>query len=153
MRHTQYPDPGAVQYARPLPAGFPCQITTDNTGKSHPMHHHGAWLNAEGDGNTDVAAGHYHRVRAFKVHADPSDGHVHALTMLPCGAGAARTTGKELLPVGAPVDAPDGTYIIQVQGAGMGRPFWTPWKIVGALALATGLVVGGMVLYHRHQEG
>jgi hypothetical protein len=115
------------------------------------MHKHGAWLNAEGDGNTDVDSGHFHRVRGFKVLPDPSDGHVHALTTLPCGAGAPRNVARELLPVGAMVDAPDGTYLVQVQGAGA-KPFWTPWKVVGALAVLTGLVVGGVVLYHRYQE-
>jgi hypothetical protein len=149
---NEYPNPADVVYARPLPPGFPCQQTTTNTGKNVPMHKHGAWLNAEGTGNTDVDSGHYHRVRDFKVQPDPSDGHTHALTMLPCGAGAPRTTGQELVPVGVAVDLPDGTYVVQVQGAGSDKPFWTPWKIVGALALATGLVVGGVMLYHRYQE-
>lgn len=147
MRKTEYPNPDAVQYARPMPPGFPCQLTTQTTGKSYPIHNHGAWLNAQGDGNTDVDSGHFHRVRGFKVLPDQSDGHTHEMTMLPCGAGAPRTVGRDGQQIVALGD--DGAPMVQFMAAP--APFWTPLKIVGAVALVAGLAVGGFLLY-RHLE-
>jgi hypothetical protein len=92
---ARYPNPDAVVYASTLPPRFPCQLTTTDTGKSYPMHNHGAWIDREGNGNTDVDAGHFHRVRGGRVLADPSDGHTHQLTMLPCGAGAPQRVARD----------------------------------------------------------
>ena len=91
----RYPDPDAVKYAKTMPPRFPCQMTTDATGRIYPMHHHGAWIDKLGNGNTDLDSGHWHHVRSFKVESDPTDGHTHELTMLPCGAGAARPVARE----------------------------------------------------------
>jgi hypothetical protein len=85
---SHYPDPENVVYPTTLPPGFPCELTSRDAGKMYPIHDHGAYLNADGDGTTDVTAGHYHRVRGGRVLPDESDGHTHRLTGLPCGAGA-----------------------------------------------------------------
>jgi hypothetical protein len=91
----RYPDPDAVPYPRTLPPRFPCQLTTETTSRVYPTHQHDAWMDKEGNGNTDLDAGHFHRIRGGKVHPDPTDGHTHELTMLPCGAGAPQTVARE----------------------------------------------------------
>ena len=95
----QYPNPDNVRYATTLPPPFPCQMTTRTASKSYPIHYHGAWINAAGDGNTDVDAGHFHRVRNGRVLADQTDGHTHDLTMLPCGAGGAHPMSRNQGPL------------------------------------------------------
>ena len=136
MAH-RYPDPDAVPYARLHPVGNPCQLTSQVSGKMFPMHNHGAFIDENGDGNTDVDAGHYHRVKNFRVLPDESDGHTHDLTGLPCGAGAPN------LPVAAPgqrmmMRGSNGELVM------MGAPpeqksIW-PWVIGGVVAV--GLAVG-----------
>jgi hypothetical protein len=69
-------------------------MTTQTVGRNYPLHNHGAWLAKGGNGNTDLEAGHFHRVVGFQVLANESDGHTHDLTMLPCGAGAPFTVGR-----------------------------------------------------------
>jgi hypothetical protein len=83
----RYPDPDRIVRPTTDPPRFPCQLTNRSAGKLYPIHSHGAWVNRDGEGTTDVTARHYHRVRNFKVLPDPSDGHTHELTGLPCGAG------------------------------------------------------------------
>lgn len=154
MRHTQYPDPGAIVYAKTMPPPFPCQQTTRDAGKSFPIHNHGAWLSKEGDGNTDVDSGHFHRVRGFKVLPDESDGHTHQLTMLPCGAGGARTVGRDgqLIPIGTQVNVPDGQYRLNsLMGVSSPSRKWLWWGL-GAVVV-TGAIVGGIMLYQHHHGG
>ncbi len=100
----EYPDPAAVAYPTTLPPPFPCQMTTRNTAVRYPVHEHGAYMNGQGDGNTDVVSGHYHRIKDGRVLPDESDGHIHEITMLPCGAGAARsiTRNGEMIRLGDP---------------------------------------------------
>lgn len=142
MRGSLYPNPDAVPYASTQPPGFPCQLTTQDPARLYPLHHHGAWLNAEGTGNTDLASGHFHRVVDGRVQADPSDGHTHQLTSLPCGAGAPQTIGRNgempLTLMGAD-EAALTPSPLQVQ-----RPSMVPW-VIGAVLVA-GLVVGGVLL-------
>ncbi len=92
-----YPDPAAIVYQTTQPPGFPPQLTTvtkppegrPDAASLYPLHNHQAFVNAQGDGTTDVAAGHYHHVRDGRVQPDLSDGHTHELTGLPSGAGGA----------------------------------------------------------------
>lgn len=86
--NRSYPNPDMVPYATTAPASFPCQLTTQDPGKNIPIHYHSAYMDAEGNGNTDVDSGHFHRIKGGKVQIDPSDGHTHGLTMLPCGPSA-----------------------------------------------------------------
>jgi len=132
----RYPDPDAVPYARLHPVGNPCQITSQVSGKMFPMHNHGAFIDENGDGNTDVDAGHYHRVKGFRVLPDESDGHTHDLTGLPCGAGAPN------LPVAAPgnrvmMRGSDGEVVMM--GAPEQKSIW-PWVVGGVVVV--GLAVG-----------
>lgn len=143
-RATEWPNPDAVVYPTTQPPGFPCQITTRDAGKSTPIHQHGAWLNAEGDGNTDLDSGHFHRVRGFRVMPDESDGHTHNLTMLPCGVGAARRIGHEGQLISQPVMMGD----VQLMDSPKSTKVW--W-ILGGLAVV-GLVIGGICLYRANQE-
>lgn len=137
MAH-RYPDPDAVPYARLHPVGNPCQLTSQVSGKMFPMHNHGAFIDENGDGNTDVDAGHYHRVKGFRVLPDESDGHTHDLTGLPCGAGAPN------LPVAAPgqrmmMRGSDGELVMMGAPPDKGLPWG--W-IIGGTLLAVGVVAG-----------
>lgn len=85
----QYPDPDRVVYPTTLPPTFPCQQTMRTSSRAFPIHNHDAWLDREGDGNTGVDAGHFHRIRDGRVLPDLTDGHTHEMTDLPCGAGGA----------------------------------------------------------------
>lgn len=118
-----------------MPATFPCQLTTQDPGKNIPIHNHSAYMDAEGVGNTDVAAGHFHRIARGKVQIDPSDGHTHGLTMLPCGPSAPQAMTRN-----------DGPVTL------MGPLDGIPWKwILGGLAVA-GVIVGAVV-YMRRGDG
>jgi hypothetical protein len=151
-QHGGYPNPAAVVYPTGMPQPFPCQLTTRVSGRSFPIHSHGAWLDAQGNGNTDMDAGHFHRVRGFKVLPDESDGHIHEMTTLPCGAGAPRDTGRE-----GPLQgyAADGSMVSMRQmqmmgaGAGVGVPKWV-W-VVGGLAVV-GAIVAAVVVYRKGAE-
>lgn len=114
----------------------------------YPIHSHGAWLNADGTGNTDVDSGHYHVVKEFRVQADPSDGHTHQITTLPCGAGAARWThrGDALAPYNGN-ELRGGPTEIQLMGPDTRRALW----IGLGIAVAGALVVGG-IMYYRHSH-
>jgi len=142
---SRWPNPGAIVYPTTQPPGFPCQITTRDTGRIHPVHAHGAWLNAGGNGNTDVSAGHFHRVRDGRVQPDPSDGHTHELTTLPCGVGAPHlaSTGGELMALGDAGVAPMPLAPLKPLSV------W-PW-VVGAVVVA-GLVIGGVMLMRSDDE-
>lgn len=110
----------------------------------YPVHHHGAWLNKDGNGNTDLSSGHFHRVREFQVQADPSDGHVHQLTTLPCGHGQPRTVGRDgqmQLQLGD-----GGTQLAPVQQQIMRAPQLSMWPWVAGAVMVTGLVIGGILL-------
>lgn len=147
MRRSLYPNPDAIPYASTQPPGFPCQITTQNPARLYPLHHHGAWLNAEGTGNTDLSSGHFHRVVNGRVQPDPSDGHTHQLTMLPCGAGAPRTigpNGEMPLTLMGPADAAPVPVPIHKQ-----PPSMLPW-VVGAVLVA-GLVIGGVLIFRGEE--
>ncbi len=92
-----YPDPAAVVYPTTNPPRFPPQLTTVTeppagrpaAASLYQLHNHQAFVDRQGDGVTDVAAGHFHRVKGGIVQPDPSDGHTHKLTGLASGAGGA----------------------------------------------------------------
>lgn len=88
MAIRAYPDPDSVAITSTLPPRFGCRITTMGAVNSHvyPIHRHGAFVDARGNGNTDANDSHFHYVRNGKVIPDPIDGHTHELTYLPCGA-------------------------------------------------------------------
>lgn len=91
-----YPDPDMTPRPSTLPPPFPPQLTSITKppegrpyAKSYyPLHNHQAFVDGKGNGTTDVAASHYHRVKDGRVLPDASDGHYHELTGLPSGAGA-----------------------------------------------------------------
>lgn len=148
----RYPDPDAVKYAKTMPPRFPCQMTTDATGRIYPMHHHGAWIDKLGNGNTDLDAGHWHHVRSFKVESDPTDGHTHELTMLPCGAGAAQTVARPS--AGVPQHY---TYGTQFAGAGPsqlpeGRKPSVLVYVVGTI-VSIGMIAAGVWLMRKDGGG
>lgn len=145
-RATEWPNPDAVVYPTPQPPGFPCQITTRDAGKATPIHQHGAWLNAEGTGNTDLDSGHFHRVRGFRVLPDESDGHTHQLTMLPCGAGAARRVGRDGKLIPQPTSLGEG-YVQLMDPLKSTKMWW----ILGSVVVV-GLVIGGICLVRHMNE-
>lgn len=129
-----------------MPPRFPCQITTQTPSKIYPLHNHGAWIDKDGNGNTDVDAGHFHRVRNFKLIADQSDGHTHQLTTLPCGAGAPITVPRDGQMMGVFGDAASDEAAlqhlreIQNQQNYAATKKWTMWLAAGVgLALAVGV--------------
>lgn len=147
----RYPDPDAVVYATTMPPQHPCQLTTDNTGRIYPMHHHGAWIDKLGNGNTDLDSGHWHHIRSFKVESDPTDGHTHELTMLPCGAGAPQSVAR-------PSAMVPQTYSYGTQFAGAG-PSVLPeghkpslLRIVIGAAIAIGAVAAGFWMIRKGEE-
>ena len=112
----------------------------------YPVHQHGAFLNPAGTGNTDVSSGHYHRVSEFRVQPDPSDGHTHQLTMLPCGWGAAQTTGRDG-PMPQFQLGDGGTDLVPAQQRMVAlapKISMLPW-VIGAVVVS-GLVIGGVLL-------
>jgi hypothetical protein len=87
----------AIVYQTTQPPRFPPQLTSvtippegrPDAASLYQLHNHQAFVDREGDGVTDVVAGHYHRVRGGRVQPDGSDGHTHKLTGLASGAGGA----------------------------------------------------------------
>ncbi len=144
---SRWPNPGAIVYPTTQPPGFPCQITTRDTGRLHAIHSHGAFLDAEGNGNTDLSDGHFHRVRNGRLQVDPSDGHTHELTTLPCGMGAPRyvPNNGEMMALG---DASMAATPVPMPR--MPSPSLWPW-IAGAVVVA-GLVISGVMLMRSEDE-
>ena len=137
----RYPDPSKVVYPSTQPPPFTCQLTTQAAGRVAPMHTHGTWLDGEGNGNTDVAAGHFHRVRGGVVQPDQSDGHTHAITMLPCGASGVRNISRDgqMIQLGA-----DGQPVSSMVMPPSKRI--SPWVWgIGAVVIV-GVVVGAVML-------
>lgn len=134
-----------------MPPRFPCQMTSESQGRTYPTHSHGAWIDKEGNGNTDLDSGHFHRVRGFKVYPDASDGHTHELTMLPCGAGAPQTVARESALV--PQHYQYGT--LAGAGPGMlpeGHKPGIGVYIVGAI-VSIGMIAAGVWLMTRGSGG
>jgi hypothetical protein len=137
-----------------MPPRHPCQLTTDDAGRIYSAHHHGAWIDKLGNGNTDLDSGHWHHVRSFKVEADPTDGHTHELTMLPCGAGAAQTVERPSAMVPQYY-----SYGTQFAGAGAGpselpegRKPGVMVYIVGTL-ISVGMIAAGVWLMSKGSGG
>ncbi len=126
----------------------------------YPLHHHGAWLNKEGTGNTDVSVSHYHVVKEGRLQPDPSDGHTHELTMSPCGASAPRTVSRdgEMTLLGDPSAAtrqltPADLAQIEASTNYAAQKRKTMIAVaLGAVALAGVLAVGGIMIYRGSDE-
>jgi hypothetical protein len=116
----------------------------------YPIHSHGAWLNAEGTGNTDVDSGHFHVVKNFRVQADPSDGHTHDLTTLPCGTGQPRNVNRQNVLVPESYGRGFGHSDLQLMGPERDWGKIAMWG-VGALVVA-GAIIGGIMLYNHSRE-
>jgi len=82
-----YPDPESVIYPTAYPPKYPCRMTTKTVCNAYPIHWHGAYVDARGNGATDSDVGHSHVILGGKVLPDPRDGHTHQITTLPCGVG------------------------------------------------------------------
>ena len=88
MQRPHYPDPSRIVYPTTDPPKYRCQLTSKCTkSRLYPLHEHDAYVDEKGNGVTTVVAQHYHRVLEGRLLPDPSDGHEHRLTGLPCGAG------------------------------------------------------------------
>ena len=78
-------------YKIPRPQMFPrprtCVITTQDWGRSTPVHSHRASFDADGNGITDIVAGHFHRIIAGELKPSPVDSHEHQLTRYLAGGG------------------------------------------------------------------
>lgn len=78
-------------YRIPRPQLYPrprtCVITTQDWGRSAPVHTHRATFDANGNGLTDITADHYHRILAGRVIPSPVDSHEHRLTNVRVGIG------------------------------------------------------------------
>lgn len=88
------PNPAAIVYPTTAPPRFACALTTrtqlaqrPGARTIYPIHDHSAFVDKDGNGNTDTVASHFHRVINGRVMPDESDGHTHSLSNLPCGAG------------------------------------------------------------------
>lgn len=78
-------------YKIPRPQMFPrprtCVITTQGWGRSTPVHTHRASFDANGNGITDIVAGHFHRIIGGVLKPSPVDSHEHQMTNVAAGAG------------------------------------------------------------------
>ena len=88
----RYPDVNAVVRPTTAPPRFrpilsSWTVSSATTHDQYPMHNHVVFMNVKGEGVTDLAAGHFHRVHGAKIQPDGSDGHEHTLTALSAGAG------------------------------------------------------------------
>ena len=82
-----YPNPDLIPVPHSGPPKYAPQLTSRDGGKLYPIHEHNGWVDAQGNGRTDIVASHMHRIKNGVVQEDPSDGHTHVLTGLPVGAG------------------------------------------------------------------
>lgn len=71
-------------YMIPRPQMFPrpqtTVITTQDYGRSTPIHTHKASFDADGNGITDIVAGHFHRIIGGRIMPSPVDSHEHQRT-------------------------------------------------------------------------
>lgn len=81
------PDPSKIIYETTAPPRFPSRMSTRSAAKLYPIHDHCVFVDGAGNGATDTVASHFHRVRDHVLLPDESDGHTHAISRLPCGAG------------------------------------------------------------------
>jgi hypothetical protein len=81
-------DPYNIPRPQMFPMRNPCIGTSQDYGKLTAVHAHRAYPDAQGNGNTDIVAAHYHRIVEGRLLPDQSDSHTHQLFYnLPCGAG------------------------------------------------------------------
>ena len=149
MIPPRYPNPDRVVYPRGYPPAYPCQLTTRDAARMYPLHNHGAWTDDQGNGNTDVDAGHFHRIRNFKILPDESDGHTHEISNLPCGAGAPHDLVRQSDDTWVNASPPSRALM---QGAASGGGM-SVWPVVIGAVVGIGLLVAGVLLYkHGHES-
>jgi len=83
LRRT--PDPDAIVRPRNGGVKYPPYLTSWDGGAMNPIHNHRAYIDAHGNGVTDVVASHHHQVRQGRVSSVA--GHTHSITRLPAGKG------------------------------------------------------------------
>jgi hypothetical protein len=84
---TKYPDPESVVYPTTYPPKYLGRMTTRSVCRAYPIHWHGAFVDASGNGATDADVGHSHTIRGGQILPDSRDGHTHQITTLPCSVG------------------------------------------------------------------
>lgn len=82
-----HPNPNLIPRVSTAPPRFIPQLTNKRAGRLYALHQHTAFVDRDGNGTTDVAESHFHRIVDGRVLPDESDGHTHNLTGLPAGAG------------------------------------------------------------------
>lgn len=80
-------DPYQIPRPRMFPQTHPCMLTDRSAGKLYPVHVHNAYPDKDGNGTTNIACSHFHRIIGGRILPDESDGHEHGLTNLRCGTG------------------------------------------------------------------
>jgi hypothetical protein len=81
-----FPDPRSIKGPAMFPMRRPAQATSRSGGLRTPVHSHRAYPDRNGNGNTELAAGHFHAIVGGQV-LPAVDGHTHILTDVPNGAG------------------------------------------------------------------
>lgn len=61
-------------------------LTSRTIGRNTALHSHRVSVDEEGNGNTDIRVGHFHRVISGRVIPSPVDSHVHELVYTTGGA-------------------------------------------------------------------
>ena len=79
------PNPNLVVTPTVRPRNLIQRLTTRSFGPG-AIHEHEAYMDRQGNGRTDIVAGHSHNITAGVIEPD-RDGHTHALTILPAGTG------------------------------------------------------------------
>ena len=107
---------------------------------------------SSGTGTPILDSGHWHHIRSFKVESDPTDGHTHELTMLPCGAGAAHSVERPSAMV-----PQNYSYGTQFAGAGPsqlpeGHKPSVLVYVVGAI-VSIGMIAAGVWLLSKGDGG
>ena len=78
-------DPYNIPRPQMFPRPYTCVITTQDGGRSTPVHTHKAHFDADGNGTTDITADHFHRIIDGVVKPSPVDSHDHQLTQYRAG--------------------------------------------------------------------
>lgn len=78
-------DPFQVARQRMYPRPRTVLLTTRGWGRSSPVHTHRGEFDSDGNGLTDIIAGHFHRIIGGKIMPSPVDSHDHEFTQARAG--------------------------------------------------------------------